>query len=267
MLSSTFAIATLMIVPITVQAGSEVQDTAITPAEKADEIPIIVTAETDEAEIKSQQLGSRIARKPLFTNLNMATSTGLSGLTPGSGMSPYSLRNPVIKKYISSCSADNTAIGKKAACLLLSAEQSIAAGQSEAGADIYRFLASSQDFNPQERLTGGERLFALGASLDNSDIREEALIRLLNSDVLPAPRALSAHHTLVSMALTRGDFAAVIEQLEHVTTLAPDDAQSHANLAIFKRQEGVDGAEKSMTTAIAAREAIGGDVPESWRSF
>jgi len=236
------------------------------PVAAAQDTPIIVTGERAE-ERPSQQTGSRVARKPRFTNENIRSSTGIAGLTPGSGMRPLSGRNPVFKKRITKCVSDTEGLSERATCLLVKAKQTIADGETALGADTYRYVASSDEFSAEDRLAGGQLLYALGEEFGDDALREEALIRLLEADALPASQAKPARRTLVSMALKRKDKALAIDRLEDVAATDPTDAKSLANLAILLRAEGRDGADARMAEAIIAREAKGLKAPKAWRDF
>ncbi|MEP2736234.1 MAG: hypothetical protein ABJP34_08035 [Erythrobacter sp.] len=237
--------------------------------EAASETPIIVTGDAKEEPAGRVIAGSRIPQKPRYDEYqhNFRTRTGLGGLGPGSGMSPMSLQNPVMRSQISSCAADNEAIGAKAACLLLSAKNDINAGNTESGADIYRYLTSSDEFAAEERRVAGEELYRLGNQQNDNLMREEALIRLVASGSLPAEREQSAQRSLVTLALKRQDFDSAISRLEVVVEGNPADTQSLANLAVLLRQEKREGASERMGQAIKVREAQGGTVPEEWRTF
>ncbi|MEO9579964.1 MAG: tetratricopeptide repeat protein [Marinomonas sp.] len=263
------AIASVLLLQASVPAPDSAATKAPDPEADAREMPIVVTGETNADDEHGIQTGSRIPRKPRFgaTQLNVRSSTGIGGLTPGSGMQPLDLQNPVTRTKISSCKSDNEAVGARAACILLNADTSIEAGDVSDGANLYRHLVSSDEFTPEERLAGGQRLYAFAQSQGDETLREEALIRLDDSGTLPAEKAQSARRALATMAIKRSDFSAAIARLEAVVANDPLDAQSHANLAILLRQEGREGAKARMAQAIAAREAASSEVPAEWRSF
>lgn len=236
------------------------------PETAAKERPIIVERDRDE-EPDRVILGSRIPRGSFYTNGNVATSTGIGGLAPGAGLEPFAGTNRVSKRITSTCVSDNDAVSERGACLLLEAESAIAEYDMTAAADIYRYLLGSDDFSATERLEGGRGLFAIATATDDTVLREEALIRLVESGLLDETQQASARRNLVSLALQRGDIDLGFARLEQHVTLAPDDAQSLANLAIMRRTHGRDGAVSTMQQAIAAREAEGGAVPQGWRDL
>ncbi|GAA4039434.1 tetratricopeptide repeat protein [Parerythrobacter jejuensis] len=253
----------LVLAPLAGQNGDPKPPTA---EEAARERPIVVTGQREEERVGVQS-DSRIRKKPRFTNENIRSATGIAGLSPGSGMRPLSGRNPVFKKRIIQCVSDNEAIGERATCLLANAQEDVAAGNIGLGADAYRYLVSSDEFAATERLAGGQKLYALGEETGNDGMREEALIRLVESDTLPANQARSARRTLVAMALKQDDTVLAIDRLEDVVAADPADAQSLANLAILLRREGRSGASDRMRQAIAAIEQSGQPAPQAWTDF
>lgn len=238
----------------------------IDPVEAAKETPIIVSGTRAEDET-GESTGSRIAKKPRFTNQNIRSATGIAGLTPGSGMTPLAGENATVRKRITKCVSDNDALSQRATCILANAAQDRANGAMGLAADAYRYVASSDEFSGEDRLAGGQLLYALGEETSKDGLREEALIRMLESDVLEGSSASSARRTLVSMALKRQDNALAIERLEDVVSADPKDAQSLANLAILLRKEEREGAQARMAEAISAREAESQEVPGDWLAF
>ncbi|WP_156318295.1 tetratricopeptide repeat protein [Porphyrobacter sp. AAP60] len=234
------------------------------PEDAAARTPIIVEGRRDDPPPRAQT-GSRIPSQPLFKDLSVSTSTGVAGLTPGSGMTPDGDR--VHKRTTRSCSSSSKDVGKQASCLLLQAQAARLQNEIPEATDIYRFLVSSEQFNPAERLAGGTELHNLAKSTGNETLREEALIRLLDSKVLDEVQQASARRTLVDLALQRGDKPLAVERLEQHVADEDADAQSVANLAILRRESGASGATALMRRAIDSITAIGGDVPQGWLDF
>jgi hypothetical protein len=236
------------------------------PETAADQTPIIVERDRDE-EPDRVILGSRIPRGSIYTNGNIATSTGIAGLTPDSGLNPFRGTARTSKRITTTCVSDDEAISERAACLLVEAQSALAEDDLVAAGDIYRFLVGSAEFSASERLAGGTGLYALARLTDDSLLREEALIRMIDADVLPAERQASARRSLAQMALDRGENRLAIERLEQHVALSPDDANSFANLAILRRSEGLEGAETAMASAISIKERAGEPVPDGWTDF
>lgn len=236
------------------------------PETAANQSPIIVERDRDD-EPDSVILGSRIPRSSYYTNGNVATSTGIAGLTPGAGLEPFAGTNRVSKRITSTCVSDDEAISERAACLLLEAQDALAQDDLIAASDIYRFLVSSDQFGPSERLAGGAGLFELAQQTNDASLREEALIRLLDSSLLPEAQQPAARRSLAQMALDRGEKQLAIARLEHHVAQSPSDANSFANLAILRRDEGLEGAEAAMESAIAINQQAGEPIPPGWSDF
>lgn len=247
----------------------EVETPTLEPADPegaARETPIIVEGDRGE-EPDSAILGSRIPRRSFYTNGNVATSTGIAGLTPGAGLEPFAGTNRVGKRITSTCISDDEAVSARAACLLLEGQTSLDAGDTVGATDIFRYLLSSDEFNPNERLEGGRRLLATSVATDDDILREEALIRLLESDLLDTAQQSSVRRNLIDLALRRQAIDLAFARLETHVALSPEDAQSLANLAIMRRTHGIEGAEAIMQRAIAVREAKAGEIPQGWRDL
>lgn len=253
----------------TFQAAPALQVTAsdpasVTPEEEAAQTPIIVEGPRDEAPRRAQT-GSRIPGEPLFKDLTVSTSTGVAGLTPGSGMTPDGSR--ATKRITKTCVSDTEGVGERASCLLLAANTARSQNEISAAIDIYRYLVSSNQFGAVERLAGGTELYNLAQLTGDEVLREEALIRLLDSEVLNEAQQVGARRTLVDLALKRGDKPLALKRLEQFVAEENADPQSLANLAVLRDEQGVPGAATMMRRAIAAIEAAGGETPSGWQDF
>lgn len=236
------------------------------PETAARESPIVVERDRDQ-EAARPLLGSRIPREQRVSDTNIATSTGIAGLTPGSGYQAFGGLNRVSKKITSTCVSDHADIGVRAACLLLEGQSAMEAADFIGAADIFRYLLGSGEFDPAERLEGGRRLMAIATATEDVALREEALIRLLQSDLLDAAQRGGVRRNLVDLALRRDATDLAFMRLEEHVAIVPDDALALANLAVLRRNHGREGAETAMQQAIAVREAAGGTVPQGWRDL
>lgn len=239
------------------------------PVAEAEEKPIIVTAGNRKAESERQTivLGSKIPRKAPLKPYNIATSTGIGGLTPGSGMEPLSGQNRVGKRKSVTCASDDPAVGEEASCLLIEAQSALQENDKAHAVALYRFLNASEDFSGSERLAAARKLFAFGQAEADPLLREEALLRMLKTGAMPDQEAQGARRSLVTMALQRDNVELAVTRLRDVVAADPQDAQSLANLAILLRQEGQPDASEYMLRAIAARKAEGQAIPPGWAEF
>ena len=244
----------------------EATTTTPPPEELAQQVPIIVEGSREVPQSRVQT-GSRIRGENRRRETGISTNTGIAGLSPGSGMEPLHPSNPVRKRITTTCVSDNSDVGERASCLLLQAQEDVAAGDTSTAADIYRFLVSSEEFTQEERFFGGIQLHNLAEEIGDEGMREEAIIRLLASGTLPEERAPSARRNLAQMAMARGDMTLAIERLEEHVSISNDDAVSFANLAILRRDAGRKDAATPMQRAIELTEARGENVPQSWRDF
>ena len=246
------------------QTGSDSQSRD--PQEDAAQTPIIVEGNTNNPEVRAQT-GSRIPGEPLYRDINVATSTGIAGLTPGSGISPFHGANPVNKRITSTCVSDNDAVGERASCLLIQGREAVAEDDIVAATDIYRFLVSSDEFGREERLAGGTELYNLAGSIGDATLREEALIRLLESDALEESQRRPAMRTLIDMAIARDDKPLAIARLRHFASTGEVLPEIYANLAILSRDVGEPGARDYMERAVAQQRALNRPVEQGWLDF
>ncbi len=237
-----------------------------TPEAEAASTPIIVEGSTEAREVRAQT-GSRIPGEPLYRDLNVATSTGIAGLTPGSGMQPFSGANAVTKRITTTCVSDNDAVGERASCLLLEAQEARAENDLAGAIDIYRFLVSSQQFGREERLTGGTELYNLAGEIGDTVLREEALIRLVDGDVLNEIRRRPAMLTLSDMARARGDNDLALKRLNDYRATGVTGPDIYSNIAILMRTTGRPGAEDMMQQAIDTAPDWDMPVPQGWLDF
>lgn len=252
------------VLPEAVVEHDAAQDHNADPEEAASQVPIIVEGDRADPPAKAKT-GSRIPTKQKPKEYSFMASTELRGFTPGSGMTPFSDRT--IKWSEKKCVSGRDDIGKRASCLLLAAQNAWAENDPVGAADIYRFLASSDQFSPAERLVGGTELHNLASSLGDAIMREEALLRLLDAGVLSDAQQAGARRTLADLALKRGDRMLAIKRLEQYVASTDPDPQSLANLAIHLRAEGLSGAAETMRRAIAAYRALDLEVPQGWHDF
>lgn len=254
------------------------QDTAPIPDQDADSkgdhgggqveeplepLPIIVSGTATEG--RAVIAGSRIARESLFANDGVASNTTMHGLTPGSGMTPYS--NRTITKIIRSCKASDESISPETACLLLSARKAMEEEDWQTTRGLLVPLARDQQAEPGERRAASEYLLRASEMSGSAATRREALLLLVGTDTLAPAQAAAIHRNLADMALREGEAERAREHYEAATGLAPEDAQTLANLAILEREAGLAIAPVTMQRAISAMQASGGEVPESWRQF
>ena len=209
--------------------------------------------------------GSRLPRAPVRKDGPVATDTGVMGLVPGSGMDPFA--GGTRKITTKTCRSDGEAISKEAACLLAKADRSWENGDAELGASLLRSMADEDHFNAEERLAASQRLYAIGDGIQSRALREEALIKMIDTGLLPQSDAIAAHRTLVAMAMKRAEPTLAVSRLESLLSVSPGRAQDWVNLAVLQRRLGDPASRTSMLRAIDLNEAAGRPIDPSWRSF
>tara|TARA_B100001057_G_scaffold465027_1_gene520779 strand:- start:168 stop:983 length:816 start_codon:yes stop_codon:yes gene_type:complete len=226
-------------------------------------LPIVVIGEQEKE--RRVIVGSRIPRKPIFEDGPIATSTGIRGLTPGSGMDPAGKYTRIVKR--TECVAADERIGKSVACILLAAKE---ASENEDWLLVRGMLvpvAGNAEFSSAERRAASEVLFLSARSSGDTLARIEALELLVASGALSTSETGNALRSLSSLASKTGDRAAALEYLNEAIRVDPSDHQALANLAILQRASGDLAAAAMMRCAILAAEKAGRTVPQSWLSF
>ena len=223
--------------------------------------PIVVTAEPERREVI---VGSRIARRPVFVDGPIATSTGTPGLVPQSGMDPTAGATVLRKRE--SFVASREGIGKDAARLLFMAQERAQGGDIDTSYGILASLADPAAFSEAEARAALERMYILGAEAQRDDIRQFALHGLLETQLPPADEA-SARRTLAAIAINSKDAGAAIDQLRLLADANLARAQDLANLAALIRGEGSTGGEIYMRRALELRLVEGQELPSAWRDF
>lgn len=231
----------------------------------SEQVPIVVTGQSDQDSGKLEIVGSRIPRKPLFPMGQFATNTTLHGLTPGSGMDPMGSYSRTLT--FSECRADDELISETAACLLIASDKDFAEGDRDGGIAVLRSLALSDAFSPYEQLEAAKRLYALGDQSKDDALRAHALGLMLENKAFPAGDRASALRTLAAISLRSNDHASAIEAFAALDQDGTARPQELANLAVLQRQSGDDAASDTMRRAIARQVANGSSIPPGWEDF
>lgn len=229
---------------------------------RAPEQVIIVQGETERREVI---VGSRVPKRQLIQDGPIATSTGVAGLVPGSGMDPFAGGTRTLRTK--SCVSSVAAIRKPAACLILSTDEALADGDPQAALGLLRAMINDDTFNGQERLAAAQRLFAIGEQLQDAGLREQSLVRMLETGLLAEPEAISAHRSLVAIAIAGSKPDVAIARLISMLRITPGRAQDWVNLAVLQKAAGEPASRVSMQRAIDLQQAAGRAVAPGWRSF
>ncbi|HZF95282.1 MAG TPA: hypothetical protein VEZ20_10485 [Allosphingosinicella sp.] len=209
--------------------------------------------------------GSRIAREPLLTFGTIA-STGVAGLTPGSGMDPFAGGTRMVSETL--CRSDNARLSSGAACRLFPIQQRMTAGDLEGARNALDRFESDATASDEEKYVAAALRYQIAAAAGVPLDREDALRAMLATAAMPAAARAPALRTLVSLALRRGDRAAAAGSLAELLALVPEDTRSLVNLAALRAEAG----ERAEAAALIGRaieilRARGEPVPAEWLSF
>ncbi|MDA7787983.1 hypothetical protein N8940_01985 [Sphingomonadaceae bacterium] len=224
---------------------------------------IIITGESeDERQVLA---GSRIARRPVFVDGPVATSTGTRGLVPQSGMDQAGTY--VTKRTKRDCVSQDADMSFAAACLMADAQEAYAAGELADASERYAVISGAAQFAPAERLEAARWQYRIAQESDDAVAREAALLTMVATGAMDEAKEKSARRGLVAMALKRGDRAGALQRLIALDEAGMAEARSLANLAILSREAGSGHASETMARAIALTEAAGSPAPQSWQDF
>lgn len=211
-------------------------------------------------------VGSRLARKPRYSGLSVATSTGLMGLTPGSGMDGAG-GNITHKIRSKSCSSDDERMSRAAACFLAGALDAEAKGDLYFAFGALNAMALSPDFADFERLAAARHFYRVAEATGNREARYAGLALMAAMEALPPEEEGSIRRTMIAMALQDGDRERARNMLGTLARRHLAGPRSLANYAILLGEAGDGRAVPVMEQAIAAAAAAGDEVPEGWHDF
>jgi hypothetical protein len=228
-----------------------------------DTLPIVVTGRQEEK--REVLVGSRIARKPIFEGGSVATSTGVNGLTPQSGMDPSGRYTRAIRE--TSCEASDERISEDVACTLFAAKGAMENEDWLLVRGLLVPVARNTGLSGVERRAASDYLYFSAQSSGDLKSQIEALEVLVNTQTLSDVESGKAFRSLSSLSIKAGDEGSARKYLLDAIRFDPDHYMALSNLTILQRNSGDDSASDTMEEAIASAEREGKEVPEAWRSF
>lgn len=215
-------------------------------------------------------VGSRLARKlgdgPGATGGQIATSTGVAGLVPQSGMDPFAGGTRRITKR--SCRADVPGLSQFATCALARANEAVAKGNAGAAqGEVDRLLADG-GATSTDRFFAWRLAWQLADAAGDAPGRTLALAGLYDTGLMQPADARPALKSRAGAAMAAGNSTLARERLTTLLALAPDESVARGNLAVLTQQAG-EGAEATrlMARAVAELDAAGRPVPDGWRAL
>lgn len=231
--------------------------------------PIVVTG-TGEEEERRAVLGSRVPREieadPRGSVAQIASDTGVAGLTPGSGMDPFA--GGTKKITLKSCKGSDPRMTMVALCDLALAQKRILEGDLGAARGAIDRVLSHPNSAPADKFFAHRFSFQVASIENDPQDRSDALNGMLETGLLSPEGRVQARKTLASMALARGDEATAISHLERLLAEAPNEARAQANLGVLYANAGLhDRARRHVEEAVRLTAATGQSVPKSWTDY
>lgn len=235
-------------------------------SDKSKQAEIVVTGERADSEIDPANLqpkvfvGSRIPRRSMQNNPNIASATSLGGLTPTSGMDPFAGDTTLRWK---SCQIEGYSLGDHA-CALGKAQKAIDAGEWESAQALAAGLASRQDLSIDGQYLAQRMLYSVAVATSDAAGQRTSLEGMVATGVMPAAEELAALRTLASKAMRRGDPQDAILKYKEIAILDGNDHRSRINLGALLQQVGtVDEGRVHLRDAIEIMKRNGEVVPVS----
>ena len=196
----------------------------------------------------------------------IASSTGVAGLTPQSGMDPFA--GPTRSRTIRTCRSSDKRLSWNAICELAKAREAITKNDYDgAQARLNKVLASSTS-NQADRFFAYRFKYEIALARQQPRQASKALFGMIETDLLlPRDRVL-ALKTLAQSALGEDDKNAAIAWLERAVKEAPNDVKAQANLGVLYSQTGDhDRARPRIAEAIRLSRQAGLAVPDEWTAY
>ncbi|MDP9414385.1 MAG: bacterial transcriptional activator domain-containing protein [Pseudomonadota bacterium] len=215
-------------------------------------------------------LGSRLPRliepDPRGFVSQVASETGVAGLTPQSGMDPFA--GGTRKVTVKTCKASDSRITLVALCDLALAQKGILDRDFDLARGAIDRVLTDPKSGQADKFFAHRFAFQIATLESDSKDQSDALAGMLASGLLSFEDRILARKTLASMAIARGDDAAAITELERLLAEAPNEAKAQANLSVLYARGGRhDRARPRIKTAVRLTAAAGQPVPKSWSDY
>lgn len=218
---------------------------------------------------KRAPLGSRVAR-PVESDhrgfvSQIASDTGVAGLTPGSGMDPFA--GPTRKLEIRSCKAGEGRTGTSA-CSLAKAKTALDAGRTADALPWTDKVIADPSATGADRHDAWLLNYQAATIAKDAEGRRDALRGLLTTGLLTRDQHVGALQALAVLALGAGDRDEAVRRYAELVRAAPDNARARGNLGVLYAQTGVhDLARTHLGEAVRLTAASGQPVPQAWRDY
>lgn len=215
-------------------------------------------------------LGSRLPRviepDPRGFVPQVASDTGVAGLTPDSGMDPFA--GGTRKVTVKTCKSSDSRMTKVALCALALAQKAIGEGDFGSARGAIDRVLTNPNSGDADKFFAHRFAFEIATLESDSKDQSDALAGMLASGLLSPEDRILARKTIASLAIARGDDAAAISELERLLAEAPNDAKAQANLGVlYARGNRHDQARPRIETAVRLTAAAGQPVPQSWSDY
>lgn len=232
--------------------------------------PIVITGQRPK-EKAAIATGSRLRETEPLADYRgfvsqVATSTGVAGLTPQSGMDPFA--GPTVRRTVKLCLSSDKRLSQRAICDLAKAKTAIAANDLALAKQRLHQLLEGTTANGADRFVAHRFLYDI--ALREADERDQfdALAGMVESGLLSDADRILALKTQAALAMRAGNDGAAIGLLERVVHEAPGERKAQANLGVLYAKAGLhDRARARLAEAVRLSQQANAAVPAEWTAY
>lgn len=231
----------------------------------------VVVTGTRPREEERTETGSRLKKAEPLADFRgfvsqVATSTGVAGMTPQSGMDPFA--GPTLNRTVKVCRSSDKRLSRAATCELAKAKVAIEKNDlTAAHLRLDRVLEGSTS-NGADRFFAHRFKYEIARRSANSEQQFEALSGMVATGLFSGQDQILALKTLASIAVRAGHYAVATDLLERVVREAPNEAKAHANLGVLYANRGAhDLAKLRLVEAVRLTKQAKLEVPAEWTAY
>ncbi|UAK23480.1 tetratricopeptide repeat protein [Sphingomonas nostoxanthinifaciens] len=221
---------------------------------------VVKGQQSDDAQEKQVVVGSRIARKPLYSSEGVASNTGLAALGGATDMTFDALGRTVTTRS-KGCRVKDAVVSAPVACtLLIALKADPATAKSVLTAALGRPGLTDED-----KFVIESELYRVTDEVGDKPAKRQALTYLVDSGHMAPTALVPATRALASMAYSAGDTTEALNRYVALAKLDPDDTTARANAAALMEGAGRrDDARGMLVEAVAIAQRRGQPVPDAW---
>lgn len=259
------ALLVLVAEPARAQVASPASDKASPEAD-----PIVITGHRSKDE-EAIATGSRLRKAEPLADYRgfvsqVASSTGVAGLTPQSGMDPFA--GPTVRRTVKLCRSTDKRLSQSAICELAKARTAIAANDLPRAKQRLDHLLGGATANGADRFHAQRFRYEIALREADEQGQFDALAGMVESGLLSDADRILALKTQAALAIKAGKDRAAIWLLERVVREEPGERKAQANLGVLYAKAGLhDRATAHLAEAVRLTQQANAAVPAEWTAY